>query len=164
MKNKKNDEEPHRQRYGARKRRVWHTCVHGCLRAAGLFSRLLFHLPQMLFKIIPLNALATAFTRYDGDTLDGDTSAGWDIVDSFHAPLADPSYSTKMHIDTGYGGGGGTGFPNYFSGGEHSTACLGPALCPSCAARGPTHRALLAFPRASGSGLCAWCTLARPVG
>ena len=35
-------------------------------------------------------------------------NAGWDIVDSFHAPLADPSYVTKMHIDTGYGGGGGT--------------------------------------------------------
>lgn len=161
MKNKKNDEEPLRQRYGARQRRVWHNCVLGCLRVAGLFSRLLFHLTQMLFKIIPLNALATAFTRYDGDTLDGDTSAGWDIVDSFHAPLADPSYSTSMHIDTGYGGGGGTGFPNYFSGGEHSTACLGPALSPSRAARGHT---LLAFPRASGSGLCAWCTLARPVG
>ena len=117
MKNKKNDEEPLRQRYGARQRRVWHNCVLGCLRVAGLFSRLLFHLTQMLFKIIPLNALATSFTRYDGDTLDGDTSAGWDIVDSFHAPLADPSYSTAMHIDTAYGGGGGTGFPNYFSGG-----------------------------------------------
>jgi len=77
---------------------------------------------KMLFKIIPLNALATAFTRYDGDTLDGDTSAGWDIVDSFHAPLADPSYSTAMHIDTAYGGGGGTGFPNYFSGGATAIA------------------------------------------
>ena len=94
----------------------------------------------MLLRIIPLNALAKAFTRYDGDKLDGDTSAGWDIVDSFHSPLADSSYSTSMHIDTGYGGGGGTGFPNYFSGGEHSTACLGPALCPSCAARAHTAR------------------------
>ena len=72
---------------------------------------------SMLLRIIPLNALAKAFTRYDGDKLDGDTSAGWDIVDSFHSPLADPSHSTSVHIDTGYGGGGGTGFPNYFSGG-----------------------------------------------
>ena len=102
--------------------RPWHHCAHGFLRVACLFSRLLLHLPQMLFKIIPLNALATAFTRYDGDTLDGDTSAGWDIVDSFHSPLADPSYSTSMHIDTGYGGGGGTGFPKYFSGGATAIA------------------------------------------
>jgi hypothetical protein len=55
--------------------------------------------------------------------------SGFDIVDSFHAPLGDSAYETKTHIDTKYGGGGGTGFfstDGVFGGGEelHSMVFL----------------------------------------
>jgi hypothetical protein len=55
----------------------------------------------------------------------GDTGSGFDIVDSFHAPLGDSAYETKTHIDTKYGGGGGTGFfstDGVFGGGETAIA------------------------------------------
>ena len=65
---------------------------------------------QMLFKIVPLNALqATTFTRYDGEVFDGSVSNGFNITDSFHAPRSDPSYSTTFNVNTHYGGGYGTG-------------------------------------------------------
>ena len=54
--------------------------------------------------------------------------AGFDIVDSFHSPLGNPSYSTATHVDTAYGGGGGTGYfsPNgVFAGGELSAGLVG---------------------------------------
>ncbi len=47
--------------------------------------------------------------------------AGFDIVDSFHSPLGNPAYSTATHVDTAYGGGGGTGYfseGGVFAGGE----------------------------------------------
>ena len=74
-----------------------------------------------LFKIIPLGALAASYTRQDGITLTGDTGAGFDIVDSFHSPLDNPSYATSTNINTAYGGGGGTGWfsdGGLFEGGE----------------------------------------------
>ena len=49
------------------------------------------------------------------------SGAGFSIVDSFHAPLGNPSYSVSTHVDTRYGGGGGTGYfspDGVFAGGK----------------------------------------------
>uniref|UniRef100_A0A7S0U7P6 Uncharacterized protein n=1 Tax=Hemiselmis andersenii TaxID=464988 RepID=A0A7S0U7P6_HEMAN len=66
------------------------------------------------YVLVPANSLAATYTRYDGETLDGDTSKGFDIVDSFHAPLSDPSYATSFNVNTMYGGGYGTGMTGDF--------------------------------------------------
>mmetsp|Transcript_52191 Transcript_52191/g.106397 ORF Transcript_52191/g.106397 Transcript_52191/m.106397 type:complete len:98 (-) Transcript_52191:199-492(-) len=75
----------------------------------------------MLFKIIPLNGLSSVSDAYGG-LLTGDTSTGFTIVDSFHAPLENPTYANTTQIDTAYGGGAGTGYPNIFSGGATPVA------------------------------------------
>mmetsp|Transcript_127528 Transcript_127528/g.190066 ORF Transcript_127528/g.190066 Transcript_127528/m.190066 type:complete len:99 (+) Transcript_127528:3-299(+) len=61
----------------------------------------------MLFALVPANMLSTTSDAYGG-LLTGDTGMGFDIVDSYHAPLGNPSYSNTTHIDTAYGGGFGT--------------------------------------------------------
>ena len=61
------------------------------------------------------------------------SGSGFDIVDSFHAPLMNESYSTAAHIDTAYGGGGGTGWfsdNGLFEGGKLAgVPCLSPMFC-----------------------------------
>eukprot|EP00293_Proteomonas_sulcata_P002695 CAMPEP_0184326490 /NCGR_PEP_ID=MMETSP1049-20130417/142594_1 /TAXON_ID=77928 /ORGANISM="Proteomonas sulcata, Strain CCMP704" /LENGTH=77 /DNA_ID=CAMNT_0026648693 /DNA_START=515 /DNA_END=748 /DNA_ORIENTATION=- len=57
----------------------------------------------MLFKILPMQALAASFTRKDGLEMTGDTGSGFSVVDPWHP------FDHTFQVDTRYAGGPGLG-------------------------------------------------------
>mmetsp|Transcript_59596 Transcript_59596/g.96473 ORF Transcript_59596/g.96473 Transcript_59596/m.96473 type:complete len:89 (+) Transcript_59596:17-283(+) len=75
----------------------------------------------MLFKMLPLSALASTYTNSDGLEFTGDVSAptgfGFSIEDKYNTSEFSDSYWSPININTRYGGGFGTGVTGSGAGG-----------------------------------------------